>query len=177
MDAVLEQPTVKQPLKNTHAKQDVINRLALNEKQNSIAKDYNLDGSTISLFKTKNKKAIQLVEQQILDDNLEAMRTSIKLDVNTSLQISKKYNESRANFTQEQTAFKSIVNKDIIKPLMQKVGFFPSPTSNVFNGNVQVNNTKITPNVLKMLQTSALPFDLTSNTEVIEVENIAENDI
>ena len=140
--------TVRKPYRLTDVttKDEVINRLALDHKHQDIADSHNVSRQTIIKFKKRNLERINLVKQQFISDNLEAMRNQIKTDIDTSNRISQDYSNGK-EFHPDATQFKTMVTKEMIKPLLTNLDIFPSRTNIQNFGNIQVNNQ--TNNVIR----------------------------
>jgi len=139
-------------LSNPDTKQDVINRLALNDNQTDIANDVGLTRQSISTFKKRNIEAIKLIEQQFIDDNIINIRNQIKTDIDTSNKISQSYAEGN-DFHPDATSFKAMVMKEMIKPILVKANLFSTPAQ--INNNYGVinntSNTQVNPAILNVI--------------------------
>jgi len=157
----------KQTPLNKNETEDILQRLALEETGKSIAQSYGRANSSISAIKTANKTRIEELQQIIIAENINNMRETVKIDVDNNLEISKQY--KNGNYQPEATAYKALVTKSIINPMLQKIGIFPS---NSIQYNFNQHNQKITnisSSVLKMFQGGAqqlLEVDTEGDTDV-----------
>lgn len=134
--ATLEAPT-KLPL-NTYQKEDIINRLVLNEPQRSIASDHDISQPSVSEIKKANETRIAILKEQLIKENTDNIQESIRLDIENNKEISRKFKET-GEIASELVAYKSATQKNIIKPLLESVGIYPSNTINYGDTNIQTN--------------------------------------
>lgn len=120
-------------LANPCAKAEIINRLAINESSNQIAKDYNVSGQRIRQIKEENQELIEAKSQELLQ-NLPDIVETAKLDIQSNKELSKRIKESGMKYiTKEELQFKTITNK-LSADILRSVGVFPAQhPSFVFN--------------------------------------------
>ena len=123
-------------------RQEVIHKLAVGEPQTGIAKRLGVNQSTISRFKEKNEERIEKARHEIIAENIDGIQEGIKNDIENNKKLSIEFKES-SNITSEKVAYKSSVQKNIIKPLLEKVGIYPSNTIHIGDDNSQ--NITISP--------------------------------
>ena len=175
---VLDKPPTTIPvfkpykLTDINTKLETIDRLALGHKHSDIAKDNNCARITVTAFKKRNKEAIELKEQQFIDDNLDNIRTQVSLDIDTSTRISQEYNKG-GEFHSDATAFKALVSREVIKPLLTKIGIYPSRNNLINSGNITLNNqvnNQISNSVSNMIGVEAMKhLETLSNVEITDV--------
>ena len=134
-------------LANPCTKTEIINRLAINESSNDIAKDYNVSGQRIRQIKKENQELIEAKSQELLQ-NLPDIVETVKLDIQSNKELSKHIRESGLkSISKEELQFKTITNK-LSADILRSVGIFPAQhpsfVFNQFNDNSQTN-TVISP--------------------------------
>ena len=159
--------------------EEIVERLALEETGRNIAKDYNKSESTISLLKTANKQRIEAMQQAIVQENMDNLQETIKIDIDNNLEISRDYKHKQ--YDPNATAYKALVTKSIINPMLSKIGVFPSPANQYnFTQNNTTNKNNINQKVLQMFASGANDLlntgsDMGDN-ELIEVSNGSDNE-
>ncbi len=130
-------------LANPCTKAEIINRLATNESSNQIAKDYNVSGQRIRQMKKENEDLINAIAQKLIQENLQDIYETIKLDVQTTKKIAEKANKDIESVTEKEFEYKKAHNRNN-ENLLRAVGIFPAQNPslvfNQYNENSQ-NNT------------------------------------
>lgn len=147
MPATLNKPSV---YVKHHQKDDIINRLALKEPQRKIAKDHNITQSCVSLIKKRNEDRVLQVQQELISDNLDNIRDSIRIDVENNKSLSNEFKDS-SNITSDKVSLKTSTQKNIIKPLLEKVGIFNTNTMQAHFGDTNIQNNIVTPDYQSFL--------------------------
>jgi predicted methyltransferase len=173
-NAILERPLTTNPkINDLQCKIDIINRLARDETNVSIAKDYNVDHSSISKFKKKNQtlidqeqaKLIKLLPTatEIVTDELEANRL-----------LTKRIRIDPYNVDPTKVSLKSELNKTI-RDLWKVAGILkPQAFLNLSQDN-RTQTVEISPNVLNMFSVHAVGLIQSVDTQVVEAEEVSDN--
>jgi len=156
-------------VKSIH-KDNVMHRIACGQTQRSIAKDFNTTQTAVSTIKKNNEKRIALLKQQLIQENTDNIQESIKTDIENNNNLSYEFKNSE-NITSEKVAYKNSVQKNLIKPLLESVGIYPSNTIVYGNTNIQ-NNTVVTPSYQSFLdyQATQHPDKDDNSGELIDID-------
>jgi transcriptional regulator len=128
---------------NSRQKDAIVHQLAFERPQRAIAKEFNTSQTAISTVKKANEERVATLKQELISDNLEHIQSSIRTDIENNNTIANKYKEE-GELTSVDVAYKAATQKNIIKPLMESVGIYPSNTIHYGDTNIQ-NNVVITP--------------------------------
>ena len=168
---ILEKPLTTNPkINDLQTKTDIINRLARSETNVSIAKDYNVDHSSISKFKKKNQHTIDQEQAKLI--NLLPTATEIvkdELEANTT--ITKAIKDNPFKVEQTTISLKAELNKTI-KELWKATGIIKPHNVLVYPGKITVNQ-QINPTLTRFIGDSALQqLSQAINTDVVDVEAV-----
>ncbi len=160
-------------LTNPDTKQEVINRLALNENQSNIGNDVGITRQSISTFKKRNIKAIEFVREQMIADNLDNMMTSVRTDLSNNNKLSELFRDYE-QIKPELIAYKSSIQKNILKPLLESTGIFQSHTINNNFGTInnQTNNVQVNAPIAKLIGDKCLEQLVEAGNDEVEYDDI-----
>ncbi len=162
-----EKPLTTNPkINDLQVKTDIINRLARSETNVSIAKDYNVDHSSISKFKKKNQHTINQ-EQAKLIELLPTATTIVTDELEANRLLTKRIRIDPYNVDPSKISLKAELNKGL-KELWKATGII-QPQSLISYNLSQDNRTQttvISDNVLNMFGNHA---ESLVDTEVIDV--------
>ena len=168
MNDITEKPLTTNPkLNDLQTKTDIINRLATGETNVSIAKDYNVDHSSISLVKKKNQHIINQQQAELIS-LLPTATEIVKDELEANILLTKRIRIDPYNVDPFKIALKSELNKTL-RDLWKISGIYPSHNMLVNTGKITVNNT-INPTLTKFIGDSAL----NALTKAISIDTTAE---
>ncbi len=123
------------------AKEEIINRLAINESSNQIAKDYDVSGQRIRQIKKENQELIEQKAQELLKNVPDIVETA-KNDVDISKRISKiiancKDDEliDKLKEVKDILGFKQLTNK-LSADILRAFGIFPAQSPSLVIQNI-----------------------------------------
>lgn len=126
---------------NSYQKSKILHKLALEMPQRTIAKQHNITQPAVSDIKRANEDKIKKVQQELIAANIENIQSSITDDIENNANLAVEFKNSKS-ITSEKVAYKSSVQKNIIKPLLEKIGIYPSNTMSVHIGD-NIDNSSV----------------------------------
>lgn len=173
---VLEKPLSTQPkIAEPCKKENIINRLALNEPHRTIANDYNISRQRVTQLNKEFKHEIQERSQKFIQQNIQPILEAASKDINVNLKISELFESDIDSITSERVQFKTHVQRNISNLLLARadIGIFPTHT-NLMANNITINQTQINPSVTKLVG-QALIDRLRTREYEVEGEEIPQN--
>ncbi len=169
---------MKGKLANPCTKAEIINRLAINESSNQIAKDYDVSGQRIRQIRKENQEKINEIASKLVQENLPDVYETVRNDVQTMKGISEKAKENVEKVTDKEMQYKKDNNRTN-ENIFRSVGIFPAQhpsfVFNQYNDNSQ-HNTVISPAFQQYLDFSNgkdIPHD--SNIDCVNGEKMLED--
>ena len=138
MNDVMDKPTKQHTKITSYQKEKIIHKIAREIPQRAIAKQHGITQPAVSDIKKANEVRVAEVKEELLAENLDNIQSSIKTDIENNNFISKNFNYT-GEITTQDIAYKSATQKNIIKPLLESIGIYPSNTIHYGDNNIQVN--------------------------------------
>lgn len=101
------QPKIVKPCQ----REEILNRLAMNEPHRSIAKDFDVSQQRISQINKKDREVIESIAQKIVEDNLPDVYETTRADVKTTKRIALKANQDIESVTKKNFNIKRSITK------------------------------------------------------------------
>ncbi len=125
----------KGKLANPCTKTEIINRLAINESSNQIAKDYDVSGQRIRQIRKENQEKINEIASKLVQENLPDVYETVRNDVQTMKGISEKAKESVEKVTDREMQYKKDNNRTN-ENILRSVGIYPAQSPSLVIQNI-----------------------------------------
>lgn len=173
----IERPS--KPIITSYQKDEIVHKLALEQPQRAIAKEYKITQPAVSDINRANKDKIEEVKQLLISENLDDIRKSIRDDISNNKILSEEF-KITSNITSSKVAYKTSIQRNIISPLLQKLDIFPTNTIHI--GDNTQHNYVIPPVIQSWIDAqSCNTYDqdgnLVDNTQAVDTQGDAiDND-
>ncbi len=168
---LLEKPLSTQPKINApYQKEEILNRLAVNEPHRSIARDFNVSHPRITQINKENKEVIDQKKQELIKQ-LPNIVDSVKADIETNNRLSKHISLDFTSVDSNLIALKNTLDKTNVN-ILKIAGIFPSQALLNFNQYNQDNRqVNVEPSIMGLFSGG-----FKDSMEVIDMNEVSDSD-